>query len=56
MTHPQALQVFPDTRQVWLHKNNKIKLPLLYQFVPGAGKWQLHSALSLNALYMYLNV
>jgi hypothetical protein len=27
MTHHQALQDFPDTRQVSLHKNNKINLP-----------------------------
>jgi hypothetical protein len=34
----QALQVFPHTSQVSLHKNNKINLPLLQQFLLGAGK------------------
>jgi hypothetical protein len=29
MTHREALQYFPDTIQVSLHKNNKINLPLL---------------------------
>jgi hypothetical protein len=29
MTHRQALQDFPDTSQVSLHKNNKIDLPPL---------------------------
>jgi hypothetical protein len=38
MTHRQALQGFPDTSQVSLHKNNKINLPVLYQFLLGAGK------------------
>jgi hypothetical protein len=28
-THRQALKDFPDTSQVWLHKNNKINLPML---------------------------
>jgi hypothetical protein len=27
MTHRQALQDFPNTSQVSLHKNNKINLP-----------------------------
>jgi hypothetical protein len=38
ITHPQALQDFPDMSQVPLHKNNKINLPVLQQFLPGAGK------------------
>jgi hypothetical protein len=52
MTHRQALQGFPDTSQVSLHKNNKINLPTFFQFLPRIGKWQLRSALSVNALYM----
>jgi hypothetical protein len=38
MTHCQALQGFPDTSQVSLHKNNKIKESILQQFLPGTGK------------------
>jgi hypothetical protein len=30
MTHCQVLQDFPDTSQVSLHKNNKIKFPFYY--------------------------
>jgi hypothetical protein len=52
MTHRQARQGFPDTNQVSLHKNNKIFLLSKQQFLPGAGKWQLRSTLSVNALYI----
>jgi hypothetical protein len=38
MTHRQALQGFPDTSQISLKKNNKINLPALHKFLPGAGK------------------
>jgi hypothetical protein len=38
MTHRQVLQGFPDTSQVLLHKNNKINLRVLQQFLPGAVK------------------
>jgi hypothetical protein len=33
MTHRQALQDFPDTSQVSLHKDNKVNLPF---FIRGA--------------------
>jgi hypothetical protein len=54
MTHSQALQRFPHMSQVSLHKNNKIDLPMLYQFLQGAGKWQLRSTVSVNALYNFV--
>jgi hypothetical protein len=38
MTHRQALQGFPDTSEETLHKNNKIKLILLKEFLPETGK------------------
>jgi hypothetical protein len=38
MTHRQALQVFPDSNKVSLHKNNKINFLILQQFLPEAGK------------------
>jgi hypothetical protein len=37
MTHRQALQCFPYTSQVSLHRN-KINLSILQQFLPGAVK------------------
>jgi hypothetical protein len=50
MTHRQELEGFPDTCLVSLHKNNKINKPIIA--VP-AGKWQLRSTLSVNALYKH---
>jgi hypothetical protein len=36
--HRQALQGFPETCQVPLHKHNKTNLPLFLQFLPGAAR------------------
>jgi hypothetical protein len=44
-------KVSPYTSLVSIHKNNKINLPFLQQFLPGAGKWQFRLTLSVNALY-----
>lgn len=50
MTHRQPIRSFLVTSQVSLHKNDKAVSPLLWQFFPRAGKWQLCSALSVKAL------
>jgi hypothetical protein len=47
----QALQGFPDISQASIHEDSKINLPILQQYLPRAGKWQLHSTLSEDALY-----
>jgi hypothetical protein len=51
MTHHQALQDFPNIRQVLPHKNNKINLPILQKVLKMMFPWQLHYSLSVNALY-----
>jgi hypothetical protein len=55
MTHSQMKQDFPNMCQVLLHKNNKISLPTLMQFLPRSRKWQLHSGLSVSAMYINSN-
>jgi hypothetical protein len=50
MTHRQELQGFPDTSQISLHRSNKINLPEKQQFLLEAGKLQLRSTLSVDAL------
>jgi hypothetical protein len=53
MTHRQALQGFPGTRQVSTYKNDKIND--LQQFLALAGKGQLGSAFSVNSLQYAAN-
>jgi hypothetical protein len=50
MTRHQVLLCFPDTSQVLQSKINKRNLRILYQVLPGAGKLELRSGLSMNAL------
>jgi hypothetical protein len=38
MAHRQALQGFPDTSQVSLHKNNKINFPFFIAIAAGSGE------------------